>query len=60
MLNQPFVSVFFLLKAVHSFKYDVTFYSADPRGVPYGSGGNSIAVGSTSRCVGVLLVRLIV
>ena len=48
------MSVFFCLKAVHSFDSDVPPSSAESRGGPGGSGGNSILVASTRRCVGVL------
>ena len=47
------------MKAVHSFDSDVTSSFDDTRGGPDGSGGKSIPVYSTHKCVGVLLVRLI-
>ena len=50
---------FVCLKAVHSFKSDVTSSSDKSRGGLDGSGGRSIPVAFTRRCVGVLLARLI-
>ena len=53
------MSVFFFLKAVRSFKSSVTYSSAEYRGGLDGSRVKSIPVASIRRCLGVLLVRLI-
>ena len=47
------------MKAVQSFDSNVPSSFNDSRGGPDGSGGKSIPVDSIRRCVGVILVRLI-
>ena len=51
--------MFCLLKAVHSFDSDVPSSFADHKGGLDGSGGKSIPVSSIRKCVGVLLMRLV-
>ena len=48
-----------LLKAVRSFVLYVFYSLAESRGDPDGSGGKSSMVDSISKCVYVLLVRII-
>ena len=47
------------LQYMRSFVSGVYYYFTESRGGPEGSGGNSMQVASIYKCVGVLLVRLI-
>ena len=59
MCNQPFLSIYFCLKSVHSCEYDLPSSSNDPRGFPYDSVRNSIMVASIHIRFGELCISLI-